>query len=166
MTIFAQGSFIIPKNVMADSTLNISCPVSAERINENAARAAAFVVIAITAAGVAFNNYILFVLLALDFGLRAFASGNASPVRFLAKQIVQLLHIAPKPADAAPKKFAAGVGLVFSAAIAAFIFAGLTTAAFVTAGVLLFCALLEGAFGICLGCIVYTFTVLPFIKNK
>jgi len=145
---------------------NISCPVSAERINENTARTAALIAIVIASTGAWLNSYVLFILLAADFALRSFTNGNASPVRFLAKQIVQLLHIPNKPTDAAPKKFAAGVGFVFCLVIAIFQLAGLTTAAIVTAGVLLLCALLEGAAGICLGCIVYTFAVLPFIKNK
>lgn len=146
--------------------LSISCPVSAERINENAARAAAFFVIITTVTGIVLNSYTILLVLAADFALRAFTNGNASPVKFLARQTVSILNIPQKPVDAAPKKFAAGVGMVFCAAIAAFLLAGLSALAFVTTGVLFICAVLEGAAGICVGCIVYTMMVLPFIKNK
>jgi len=147
-------------------TINISCPVSAERINENAARAAAFFTIVIAAAGMLLNSYIIIILLASDFALRAFTQGKASPVKLLAKQVVQLLKIKEKSVDAAPKKFAAGVGMVFCLGIAAFQLAGLYIAANITGGVLLFCALLEGGAGICLGCIAYTLLIVPFNKQK
>ena len=147
-------------------TLNISCPVSAERINENVARVAAFFAMVIAAAGVALNSYIIIIALAIDFALRAFTQGKASPIKFLSKQVVQLLKIKEKPADAAPKKFAAGVGMVFCISIACMLLFNYFLAAAVIAGLLIFCALLEGAAGICLGCIVYTLIVLPFLKHK
>lgn len=146
--------------------LSISCPVSAERINENVARTAAFIVIITTVASLVTGSYIPMVILAIDFALRAFTSGDISPVKLLSRQIVNLLNISPKPVDAAPKKFAAGVGMVFCAAIAVFQLSGLDMFAYITGGVLLICALLEGAAAICVGCIVYTMLVLPFIKNK
>jgi hypothetical protein len=145
--------------------IDISCPVSTARINENVARAAAFYVIAVATAGILLNSYIIIFLLAADFALRAFTNGNASPVKFLSKQTVKLLNIQARLTDAAPKKFAAGMGFVFCAAIASLLLAGLFTAAAVVAGVLFFCALLEGAAGICLGCIVYTLMVLPLTKK-
>lgn len=149
---------------MAEIT-NITCPVSAERINENVARTAAAYVIILSITGIAADNYLLIALLCVDFAIRAFTKGYASPVRFMALQTVSLLNIKNKPVDAAPKKFAAGVGMVFCAAIAALLYAGLTTAAWVMGGILLICALLESAAGICVGCIVYTLLVLPFIKQ-
>ncbi len=146
--------------------ISINCPVSAERINENAARIAAFYVIIITAAALWFNSYIIIMLLAIDFALRAFTQGKASPLKFLSRQTVQLLKIKNKPTDAAPKKFAAGVGMVFCLAIACMQILNYLTAATAIGGVLLFCAVLEGAAGICLGCIVYTLVILPFNKQK
>lgn len=149
---------------MAEIT-NITCPVSAKRINENVARAAAAYVIIFSITGIVLNNYLLLALLGVDFAIRAFTKGNASPVRFLALQTVRLLHIKNKPVDAAPKKFAAGVGMVFCAAIAVLLYADLPTAAYVMGSILLICAVLESAAGICVGCIVYTLLVLPFIKQ-
>lgn len=145
---------------------SITCPVSAERINENVARTAAAYVILISVAAIMLDNYLLMALLGVDFALRAFTKGHASPVRFLALQTVSLLNIKNKPVDAAPKKFAAGVGMVFCAAIAALLFAGLLTAAWVTGAILLLCAILESAAGICIGCIVYTLLVVPFTKQR
>ena len=149
---------------MQDS-IAISCPVSVVRINENVARTAAFYIIAVATAGVWLNSYIIILLLAADFALRAFTNGNASPIKILSKQTAKFLNIPEKMVDAAPKKFAAGMGLAFCAAIAGLLLANLFTAALVMAGMLLFCALLEGAAGICLGCIVYSFIVLPFTKK-
>lgn len=146
--------------------ININCSVSAERINENAARTAAFFTVIITVAGIWFDSYILIILLGADFAIRAFTKGKASPLRFLSRQTVQLLRIREKPTDAAPKKFAAGVGMIFCIAIVCMQLLTYFTTAAVVAGILLFCAILEGAGGICLGCIVYTFMVLPFTQKK
>jgi hypothetical protein len=40
----------------------------------------------------------------------------------------------------------------------------LYTASMIVAGILVFLALLEFAFGICVGCILYTYFVLPMYK--
>lgn len=145
---------------------NITCPVSAERINENVARIAAAYVILTSIAAIVLDNYLLMALLGVDFAIRAFTNGYASPVRFIALQTAALLNVKNKPVDAAPKKFAAGVGVVFCAAIALLQYAGLITAAWVVGLLLLICALLESAFGICVGCIVYTLLVVPFMKKQ
>jgi len=153
------------KKWFMQDTINISCPVSTERINENVTRVAAFYVIIITIIAIWFNSYIIIFLLAADFAFRAFTNGNASVIKFLSKQTAHLLNIPQKPTDAAPKKFAAGVGMAFCTGIGCLLLLNAVTAASLVAGVLLFCALLEGAAGICLGCIVYTLFVLPFTKK-
>ncbi|MCC7467168.1 MAG: DUF4395 family protein, partial [Saprospiraceae bacterium] len=56
---------------------------------------------------------------------------------------------------AAPKKFAAGIGMVFAFAIAGSLFLQWTWTAGILSGVLLFCALLESALSYCVGCVVY-----------
>ncbi len=145
--------------------ISFSCPVSPNKINENVARTAAFFVISFTILGLYLHNPFVFGLLALDFALRAFTNGNYSLIKLGSKQIVTILDIKQKPADAAPKKFAAGLGVFFSLLIGVLLLLDLQFSANITGGVLLFCALLEGGFGICLGCIVYTLLVLPLGKN-
>lgn len=134
-----------------------TCPVSGDRINGNAARAAAFYTILLTAFSLASGNYFISFLLAIDFGLRAFGPARFSLLRMLSVATVNLLRIDPVPADAAPKKFAAGLGMVFCLAIGTAEIFGQFFAAEIIGGMLLVCALLEGVFAFCLGCVVYTF---------
>ncbi|HTB08058.1 MAG TPA: DUF4395 domain-containing protein [Bacteroidia bacterium] len=148
------------------STTTIICPVSSEKINENVARVGALITIAITAAGVYFNWPLLLVALAVDFYLRAFTKGTFSPVKGLSKSIVAFLGLTQKKSDAAPKKFAAGIGLFFTASIAILQAFQYTIAADALAGILIFFAALEGVFGFCFGCIIYTYLVLPFLQNS
>ena len=132
------------------STTTRICPVSSEKINENVARVGALITIAVTTVGVYFNWPLLLVALAVDFYLRAFTKGNLSPVKGLSKSIVSFLGLTQKKGDAAPKKFAAGIGLVFTAAIATLQALQYPIAADALAGVLIFFAALEGVLGFCI----------------
>lgn len=106
-----------------------------------------------------------FLFLAIDFFLRAFTR-LPSPLAVTGKTIARVLRLKPKRIFAAPKRFAASLGFVFS--IIAFLFLALQwyLAAYITGSVLIFCALLESAFGICLGCYVFNFVVVPLKSEK
>lgn len=145
-----------------NTILNTNCPVSGTKINGTAARAAAFYTILITTVSWLTGNYILMALLATDFGMRAFGFMRYSPLRNLSVITVNLLHLKQAPTDAAPKKFAAGLGMIFSLAIATSLFFGNPFWSAFVAGILIFCAFLEGAFAFCLGCIVYSFLIRIF----
>jgi hypothetical protein len=80
-------------------------------------------------------------LLAADFALRAFTS-QPSPLAAVAKVIVDLSGLKPKPIFAAPKKFAAALGFVFSLAVLILLYAKLITEAYIAGGVLIFCSTL------------------------
>lgn len=138
------------------TVLSATCPVSAERVNENVVRTIAAAVIVLTGISVLLHNYVLLLFLAADFALRAFTPGNWSLLRMLAVQLVRRIRIAARPVDAAPKRFAAGVGFVFALAAAAALFSGWNITAYVITGVLAVCALLEAVFAFCVGCVVYT----------
>lgn len=144
----------------------IVCPVSGEKINESVAQIAAFITIVVTATAVVFKLPEILLALAADFALRAFTSGAYSPVKYVSKQLFKLSWLDERTGDAAPKKFAAGIGFVFSLAIAALLFAHYYIAANLLACALLFCAALEAFAGYCVGCVIYTYAVLPFIKKQ
>jgi len=141
------------------------CPVSGERVDENTTRFVATITILITMPALYFNAYPVFILLGLDFGIRAFTKGNYSLLRKAGKAISTVLNIPKKPIDAAPKKFAAGVGLAFSITIAIAQFVGLVNTAVFFGGVLLVCAFLEAALAYCVGCVVYSYLVLPLLNK-
>ena len=144
---------------------NIICPVSPDSINENAARINAFFTVAIVGLALYLNNYFISLILGFDFSLRTFSSGLYSPLRFMAKQLTSLLRLGMKPINARPKRFAAGVGMVFSLLIASFQILDLSLYANIAAVFFIFFALLEGGLGFCMGCYIYTYFVLPF-KSK
>ncbi len=107
----------------------------------------------------------LALLLAADFALRAFTS-VPSPLAIFAKVLTRLLRTTPRSIFAPPKRFAAGVGLFFSLAIALFLFLHLPVVALTTGVILLVCATLEALFNICVGCYVYNWVVAPLVNRK
>jgi hypothetical protein len=68
--------------------------------------------------------------------------------------------------NVAPKKFAAALGFLVAGSIVLFQLLGLVLAAEIAGVVLIFCAVLETAFGVCLGCYAYTYLVIPFLGKK
>jgi hypothetical protein len=145
---------------------NINCPISTDRVDENVTRIVSFVMAAFFLAGIILKSYILVFLIAVDFAVRAFTNGKYSVIRSISKSIAGLLKLKSKPIDAAPKKFAAGMGMVMSALTGVLLFFGNFTAAYLIGAVLIFCAFLEGAFALCIGCHIYSFIVAPFYKYQ
>lgn len=140
------------------------CPVSNERINERLTRLNAFFTILLVAAGFVFNSVVFPLVLLADFFIRAFTRSKFSPVSFASAGLARLLHLSQKPIDKAPKIFAARLGFLMTLAIATLFLLQLYTASMVVAGILVFFAMLESAFGICVGCIIYTYFILPLYK--
>lgn len=123
-------------------------------VNEVAARvvAAGVVVLALTAIATGWR-WLLLVLL-YGFAARVAAGPRLSPLGLLATRvIVPRLPFAERPVAGPPKRFAQAVGLAFSlaATLLAYVFDA-PTAAFAVTGALAAAALLESAFGLCLGC--------------
>lgn len=147
--------------------IDIICPVSGQRADENVARTAAIYTVVITSTALLINSYVIMLLLAADFAIRAFSSGSASPLKMLATQTAGTLNIRNRNIiDAAPKKFAALLGMTFSLLAGLFMIAQLPVAAAIIASMLIFCAFLEGVFGYCLGCVVYTIITASSGKSK
>jgi hypothetical protein len=95
-------------------------------------------------------------LLAADFFLRAFGSPRHSPLAQLAGRITSALRLPRRLVDAAPKVFAARIGLAFTVAATILLALGLTVPAVVVLGVLIVFAFLESVFAFCAGCWVYS----------
>jgi hypothetical protein len=92
--------------------------------------------------------------LAYGFVARVAAGPTISPLgRLATKLVVPALPFPPRPVDGPPKRFAQGIGAVFSvsALLAHFAF-GATTLALVLVGAIAVAATLEAAFGFCVGC--------------
>jgi len=140
------------------------CPVSEERINEQVTRLNAFFGIILVVAGFVFNTAFFFVFLMADFYIRAFTKARFSPISYVSYSMVNALKLNKKSIDKAPKIFAARIGFLMTLAIALLFLFQLNTAAYIVAGILVFFATLEFALAICMGCIMYTYIILPFYK--
>jgi Domain of unknown function (DUF4395) len=98
----------------------------------------------------------VFAVLAVDFILRTALGPRWSPLALLAARALRpRLAAAPRPTPGPPKRFAAAMGMVFTLAIPAIAYGGVSWAAWSLAGLMVVFAALESFFGICAGCIVF-----------
>lgn len=138
-----------------------------QQVNETSAR--------LVAAGVVLQGVVYlvtqqwFVLLPLAYGFlaRVLAGPRYSPLGQLVTRVVtpRLTSIEPKMVAGPPKRFAQGVGLVFSGGALMALAVGSTSVATVLIAGLVVAATLESVFAFCLGCVMFgqlmRFGVLP-----
>jgi hypothetical protein len=146
------------------SLKELVCPVSTEKVDERVTRLNALLVILLVIAGFLFNTVIFPLFLTADFFIRGFTRFKFSPLSYLSSQMANTLQLDKKIIDKAPKIFAARIGFIFSLAISVLLLFDLNTPALIMGGILVFFASLEMALAICMGCIMYTYLVLPFYK--
>jgi hypothetical protein len=145
----------------------VSCPVSPEKANENIVRIIAIQVIIFSFISLVLNNYLISLFLIFDFALRSFTEGNYSPLKKIGIYFNLFLKLEPIIIPAAPKKFAAGLGVVFSSLISIALIFNWSLISMILGSLLIFCASLEGFFGVCIGCYVYSFLQkLKIISNN
>lgn len=125
------------------------------KVNGGAVRIVALFTVVIGIGAAWSGSTWLAALLAVDFGLRALISPRYSPLARVARLVQPYSPFRGTPIFFAPKRFAARIGLVLSAAGALSMGLGAGTLGAVVLGVLGFFALLEGAFGFCVGCKIY-----------
>ncbi len=142
----------------------IVCPISNEKTDERVTRLNALIGIILLSSGFVFSSALFFIFLSADFYIRAFTKIKYSPISYLSNRLANALNLDRKDIGKAPKIFAARLGFLMTLAIVLFTLTGLNTAALVTGIILVFFASLEFALGLCMGCIVYTYVILPFYK--
>jgi hypothetical protein len=140
------------------------CPISKERINERVTRLNALIGIIITISGFVFSSSLFFIFLAADFYIRAFTKTKYSPISYLSSRMVDAFNLEEKRIDKAPKIFAARIGFLFTSVISILLLLNISSAAMIVGGVFVFFASLEFALAICMGCLMYTYLVLPFYR--
>jgi len=147
---------------------NIQCPVDFVLMNENKARLTAFFVLVLAVVFLITGLWIIVAFLVIDFLLRANNWGKYSLLAILSEAVIKQLRIRNKPTDRAPKKFAAGVGLVFTTGILILTLLHLSTLTIIVTIVLLFFAFLESFIGFCAGCYVYNGLqlIIKVLKNR
>lgn len=126
-------------------------------VNEVSARLVAGGVVLLALTTIVLDQPWLTVVLAYGFLARVLTGPKLSPLgQLVTRVITPRLPVAPKLVAGPPKRFAQGIGVVFSvtAAVLAVGF-GLRGAAYVVLGLLVVAATLESVFAYCLGCRVF-----------
>jgi hypothetical protein len=135
----------------------LDCPVDRVLINENKARMVAGIVVILVSVFLVYPSILLMAFLIMDFAIRATIYGKYSVLGFLAERLLPVFKIPNKPTDRAPKRFASGVGLIFSVFILLFYLFQIMILAYGLSIILIAFAILESVFGFCAGCYVYSF---------
>ena len=144
---------------------NIICPISDQRVNEYVTRINALLTIVVVVLAFVLNSVFLFAFLMADFFIRAFTEIKFSPISFASNYVSNALSLSIKLIDKAPKIFAARLGFLMTTVIAFLFILNMPIASMVVAGLLIFFASLEFVFAICVGCMIYSYLVLPFYKK-
>lgn len=144
---------------------NIVCPISDQRVNEQVTRFNALFAIVIVALAYLLNSVLPLVFLMADFFIRGFTSMKFSPISYASHSLNNSLHFPVKMIDKAPKIFAARLGFLMSALMGGLFIFNFKLASVIVAGLLTFFAALEFFFAICIGCMIYTYLVIPFYKK-
>lgn len=123
-------------------------------VDERAARTVAAGVVLLGLAAVVFRQPWLLVPLAYGFWARVLSGPTLSPLGQLATRgVVRFLPGRPRLVPGPPKRFAQGVGAVFSSiALVLWYALGSSAASYGVVGLLVTAAFLEAAFGFCVGC--------------
>lgn len=137
--------------------MNKECPVDFIPVNENKVRLTALWVLLLALVSLFIYPLPIFIFLTIDFFLRAFNYGRYSPLNILSSSIVKQLKISNKPIDQAPKRFAAGVGFVLSAAVIFLLIIQFSKTALALTIIFAGFAFLESFLSFCAGCYAYTF---------
>jgi hypothetical protein len=124
--------------------------------NEYAARMVAGMVVTLSIVIVLFDAHWLIFFLAYGFLARVFTGPTLSPMGLLATRVLAPMFHLQKPVAGPPKQFAQAVGLVFSTTAIVLNYGfGLSIAANVVIGILIFFAAMEAFLGFCTGCFVF-----------
>ena len=145
---------------------NLICPISDLRVNEYVTRISALLAIVVIVLAFVLNSVFLFAFLMADFFIRAFTEIKFSPISFVSHNVSNALSLSVKMIDKAPKIFAARLGFLMTTVIAGLFILNMPIASMIVAGLLIFFAALEFVFAICVGCMIYTYLVLPFYKKQ
>jgi len=141
---------------------DIVCPISFEKLNKRAARVSAILTAALLVLFFLTRWPVVLALVVSDYVVRVFTSRTA-PISFLASGILRVLRISAVPMDKAPKMFAWRVGLLMAVAAAAALPFSVAASAYIALALAAFSAL-DGACNFCVGCIIYTYIVLPRVR--
>jgi hypothetical protein len=141
---------------------DIVCPVSVERLNKQACRVGAILTAALLGLFFATGWWPVIMFVVFDYVVRVFTKSTA-PIGLLANGIVRTLRISPVPMDKAPKVFAWRVGFLLAVATAAALPFSIAASRYIAITLAVF-NVLDGLCNVCVGCIIYTYFILPRVR--
>jgi hypothetical protein len=123
-------------------------------VNEVSARLVAGGVLVMSLAAIVLGQPWIAVVIAYGFLARVLAGPTLSPLgQLVTRVITPRLNVTPRPVPGPPKRFAQGMGAIFSVTAAVLgVGLGLDTAAYALLGLLVVAATLESVFAFCIGC--------------
>ena len=132
------------------------CPISHTHVDERVARLNGFTSLVFVVGGIYLP--LLWIMIAIDFALRSFKI-KFSPVARFNKLVVVILKLKPVPIDAAPKKFAAKMGLIMSLALLILTYFNLLLIINILLAMFIAAISAEAFFNYCVGCKIYSILV-------
>lgn len=132
-----------------------ACPVALRTIDQNIVRLNAGQIAIWLFGFLITHSWIIPVFLAYDFAVRLARKPAFSPLNQISLLVKKSFSIPADPADEAPKRFAATLGLLFSLTTAVLAVFGFGFSAILVAVLFASCAFIESVFGFCVGCFVY-----------
>jgi hypothetical protein len=122
-------------------------------VNEVSARLVAAGVVVMSLLTIGLNLHWATIVIAYGFIARVLTGPKLSPLgQFVTRVVTPRLPLAERPVAGPPKRFAQGIGVVFSVTALLLTGLGYWGAAQVVLAMLTVAALLESALGLCLGC--------------
>jgi two-component system, chemotaxis family, sensor kinase CheA len=142
------------------------CPISTQRVDKSASRIGAIFNVTFIMLFVFSSESLFLYLLSFDFFLKA-VKGEWSILHILSRSIVKLLKIKPHFIDAKPKLFAFRLGFFLLLVASLFAYSQWLLIAKSLTLIFVLLTMLEGIFGFCVGCYLYTlFLMLSSAKNS
>ena len=144
--------------------MKCTCPISITTIDHHVVRLASFftlvLIILSTLQIFGAHSYAIMIFLVLDFLARMY-NPKLSLFKYLSVNILHgILKIKPKEIGSAPKKFAAGIGILFAVLVfASSFFLHITALQYIFYILSIMFAIavsLEAFFGFCVGCVIYS----------
>ena len=143
---------------------NIVCPVSREKMDGNVGRLTTGLNVVLMVLFLCTHAALLPPFLLLDYAMRAFTA-TPSPTAVLAATLAPQLGLQPRLVPKAPKVFAARLGVCCAALASLLVLTGAPLAASYVIAFFATLASLDAAGNFCLGCVIYTYVVLPFFSG-
>ena len=142
-----------------------ACPISYEQVNKNLIKAYSSIVLIILAYTILTGHYWAMYLIGLDFLIRVFAGIKYSPLCNLLTGMMKITPLKPVLVNAATKKIAAQVGLIFAIGVCTFHLLGYTILSNIFIYMFMFAISLDLVFNYCLACKLQSLYLTYFNKR-